>query len=245
MPDLIARTEELADDVQRQFLLAPQFRVAVRTRFPRARLRLAAAWSTVASNIGDMLFERGLETKGVLQEVAHYHPDRVWYHASGWTYLRRALGRHEVSRDDVFLDLGAGKGRVLLQAACGYRFRRVIGVEISERLSEVARANVNRSRRPLRSEVEVVTADAASYEIPDDVTVIYLYYPFVGETFQSVTRQITASLTRRPRRVRVIYALPFLEDQLLATGMFRRVRNVRIVCQGVPHHIAVYESSTG
>jgi SAM-dependent methyltransferase len=47
---------------------------------------------------------------------------------------------------DVFVDVGCGKGRVLVMAA-QFPFRRVIGVEVSPTLAAAAAANVARVRR--------------------------------------------------------------------------------------------------
>ena len=58
------------------------------------------------------------------------------------------------------------------------------------------------------------------FEIPDDMTVAYFYYPFVGETFQRVIDNIIASLDRRPRRTRLVYVLPVMEEYILETGRF-------------------------
>lgn len=118
----------------------------------------------------------------------------------------------------------------------------MIGVEISEPLNRIARANIERRRRRLAADVEIVTADAAAYEIPNDVTVVYLLYPFVGATFRRVVDNLVSSLRRNPRRLRLIYGLPTMEDEILRSGMFRLVRTVRIVNLGVPHRIAMYEA---
>ena len=137
------------------------------------------------------------------------------------------LNASDIEPDDVFLDLGAGKGRVLYQAA-RYPFRRVIGVEISPLLTVVARQNLARKRRRLRCrEIELITMDAAEYEIPDDVTVVYLYHPFIGETFAKVVERLAASLDRRSRHMRVIYASPTQEEMLLGTGLFRTLSERR------------------
>src|SRR5215218_10190886 len=64
---------------------------------------------------------------------------------SGWVALWALFGRLEVSRDDVFVDLGCGKGRVLYMAA-RRPFKRVIGIEWSERFSRIARVNLDRNR---------------------------------------------------------------------------------------------------
>jgi SAM-dependent methyltransferase len=171
------------------------------------------------------LYERGVETKECVAGIDHFHPDRVTYQPSGWRYLRRALRRRDVGPDDVFLDLGSGKGRVLCVAA-RYPFARVIGVEIAADLNAVARANLDRVRRRCR-DVELVTADAVEYEIPDDVTVVYLYHPFVGDTFRRVMGNLVASLDRAPRELRLIYALPTLAAEVEATGRFRLLRTSR------------------
>ncbi len=110
-----------------EFLLASQFEIARAGRLHAPRTKLASAWSRLTTRLGDMMFEHGIETAGHVREVSHFHPDRVWYQASGWTYLRRVLPPREVGAGDVFLDMGSGKGRVLLQAAQRYPFARVIG----------------------------------------------------------------------------------------------------------------------
>src|SRR4051794_65114 len=142
-----------------------------------------------------------LETRGEveLDEIGVSDPERRRYAPTPWLTLRRILSPREIDADDVFLDYGSGKGRIVFLAA-RYPFRRVIGVEISERLNAVARANVERNRRRLRCrDVELITADAALFVLPDDVTVVYLNDPFTGSVFQAVLRQIVASLERRPR----------------------------------------------
>jgi SAM-dependent methyltransferase len=124
----------------------------------------------------EAVMDRRVSTRGRQIELDHFEPDNVQYEPSGWSYLPRALRHIPVGPEDVFLDLGAGKGRVLYQAA-KRPFKRVIGVEIAERLASVARANLDRNRGELRcQDIEVVTSDATDYRIPDDVTVVYLFY---------------------------------------------------------------------
>jgi SAM-dependent methyltransferase len=174
------------------------------------------------------LVERALnvDTVGVieLEELDVDAAEREGYEGSGWIDLRRMLRRGEVKPDDVFLDLGSGKGRVVLLAA-RYPFAKVIGVEISEELNAIARRNLASIRIPLRCKrVELVTADVLEYEIPDEVTVLYLYNPFRGETFDRVIANLIASVDRSPRTVRVIYLNPKEHDRLMGTGRFRLER---------------------
>jgi predicted RNA methylase len=95
--------------------------------------------------------------------------------------------RHQ---DFTLIDLGAGKGRVLLVAS-GFAFKRVIGVEFARELVETARRNIER----FGCRAEVVHADAAEYKFPVDNLVVYLYHPFGSEVLRSVLgslREISA-----------------------------------------------------
>jgi len=62
------------------------------------------------------------------------------------------------------------------------------------------------------------------YQIPDDVTVVYMYNPFRGSTFDAVIAKLITSVEQRPRTVRLIYLNPKEHDRLMATGRFRLER---------------------
>ncbi|MGW4662737.1 methyltransferase domain-containing protein [Streptosporangium sandarakinum] len=180
---------------------------------------------------GRLLFERryGVRTAEVvsLEEFGLARHDRVYYSAANWRTLRRALPRDEVGERDVFVDLGSGMGRMVLEAASRYRFGKVIGVELSEQLNDIARRNLATTRLRLRCrDVELVRSDALDYRIPDDVSVVFLNNPFRGETFETVIERLVASVDRNPRRVTVIYFNPTEEEFLLGTGRFRPLRTV-------------------
>jgi SAM-dependent methyltransferase len=142
-----------------------------------------------------------------------------------WGALSRGVSTAaEVSGDDVFLDLGSGRGRMVLLAS-RYRFRRVIGVEVAEPLTAVARRNVASCRlRPHCGEIELVNADVLDYRIPDDVTVVYMFNPFRGAIFDAVVAELIASVDRRPRPLRLIYRNGRNCERLTSTGRFRLVR---------------------
>jgi hypothetical protein len=75
------------------------------------------------------------------------------------------------------------------------------------------------------------------------MTIAYFYFPFSGETFKRVMSNVVASLDRRPRRLRLIYACPKTEDEIGATGRFRRVRVSRGgLFDFLPARVSVWES---
>lgn len=195
-----------------------------------AAVRQPYAW--LRRNLGQLLFERryGVRTADFvrLEEFGLAHQDRVYYSPANWRTLRRTLPRHEVGEHDVFIDLGSGMGRMVLEAASRYPFKRVIGVELSKELNDIARENVTNTRLRLRcKDIDLVRSDVLDYEIPGDVSVVFLNNPFRGEIFAAVIERLIASVDRSPRPVTVIYFNPVEEAFLLGTGRFRHVRTVR------------------
>jgi hypothetical protein len=196
----------------------------------RGRRRLAEAAAQARGAASRVFFERGLaastQTALRLEDLGLAAPGRTGYEPSGWLWLRRALRGCRITREDVFVDFGSGLGRVVYAAARHHPFGRVIGVELSERYNEVARRNIEHARRRLRCpDVEIVTADATQWLVPDEMTYAYLFNPFKGEVFAAVLDNILASLDRRPRRLTILYANPVMGRAILDTGRFRRVRS--------------------
>jgi predicted RNA methylase len=130
-----------------------------------------------------------------------------------------------VGANDVLVDFGCGDGRVLLEAAERYPFRRVVGVEAVPELAEAARRLLERNEHLLgRCAWEIVEADVVDWEIPDDVTVAYLFDPFTGPVLDAVVAGLEESVERAPRRVRIVYVTPSELERVLRSGRVRRLR---------------------
>ncbi len=111
-------------------------------------------------------------------------------------------------REFSCVDLGCGKGRVLLVSS-DYPFRRIVGVEISPQLTAIARRNVERYQPPSRRcrDVTVENADATRFAFPDTNLLIHLYHPFEPAITTAVLTQLQASLEANPRKVVIAYLL--------------------------------------
>src|SRR5688500_9287561 len=183
-------------------------------------------------NVFDQWNERryGIHTSGELkpEELGFAGGEQYrggLYRPSSWIVLRHVFRTFPVKKDDVFVDYGSGMGRVLIFAA-QQPFKRVIGVEMSEELNRVARHNVEQNRERFTcDDVEVISADATQWAVPDDVTIAYFYCPFPPSVFDEVLRQLFASLDRRPRRLRVVYYFMSDADRrlLMETGRAREL----------------------
>jgi SAM-dependent methyltransferase len=107
-----------------------------------------------------------------------------------------------------FLDLGCGKGRVVLGAA-QYPFRCVLGVDLSAALTEVASRNVSIFPAASRKcdDVRILNVDATKIDYPDTNLLLHLYHPFDADVTAAVLRNLEASLAAKPRQVRIAYLL--------------------------------------
>jgi hypothetical protein len=154
---------------------------------------------------------RGVRTEGYF---AVYQVTFTVTGEPGYDYLptrpslvRRVLGRLPVRdlAEYTFVDMGSGKGRVLLVAA-EYPFREIRGVEFIGELHHQAVQNISRYRYPgLRcSDVESVKLDALEYVFPESKLILYLYNPFSPEVVRKVLTNLGKSLAERPRHVVVI-----------------------------------------
>jgi hypothetical protein len=152
--------------------------------------------------------------------------ENMAYERSPWLSVRGALRDLSPSPSDVFVDLGSGKGKVLLIAG-RLPYHRVVGVEIDPELSRTARRNVQRARnRLLAKEIGSATANVLEWVIPDDSSVIFLFNPFIGQTFHAMMHRIFDSYDREPRMLHIVYLYPWEHDWLLSTGR-TVVRDVR------------------
>jgi SAM-dependent methyltransferase len=111
-------------------------------------------------------------------------------------------------RDFTCVDLGCGKGRVLLVAS-EYPFQRVIGVEISSELSEIARRNAVKYQPRSRKcrDVEIQNTDATTFDLPETNILLHLYHPFDPEVTAAVLARLDESVAAKPRRIAVGYLL--------------------------------------
>jgi hypothetical protein len=110
-------------------------------------------------------------------------------------------------RDFAFVDLGSGKGKVLMLAA-RYPFRRVLGVELWEDLHRIALANLASCRNGECARIESVLMDAADFAVPEEPLVLYFFNPFPAEVLARVLANLRESLTRAPRRVYLLFYAP-------------------------------------
>ncbi len=161
---------------------------------------------------------RGLDLKYAgLEEIGLSEHRALFYADSGGPALERVLNSLSIAPADDALDIGCGKGGAILTFA-QYPFRRVDGVELSERLIAVARENL---RRMGTKRSTIYHCDAAVFPDYARYTFLYMFHPFPEEVIAETMRRIADSIEARLRKVTLIYNNPVAHSTVVAAG-FRK-----------------------
>ena len=165
--------------------------------------------------------------------AGHYHPSHP-------RSARRILGMLPL-RDYsqyTFIDLGSGKGLMLLLAA-EYPYAAIRGVEFSRKLHEVADRNIAtyRNSRQRCFDIKSVNVDARDYEFPATPLVLYLFNPFRHELLARVLRNLDNSLAASPRDALIVYM--YALDSYLFDGL----RHIKPVPLDLVEGSRVYRSA--
>jgi SAM-dependent methyltransferase len=136
--------------------------------------------------------------------------------------FRKLLHTLQLPRDGVFVDLGSGKGRVLMLAA-EYGFRKIIGVEFSSQLNAIAHDNIAvfQEKQHLDSDIEIIESDVVNYEIEPDQIVFFMFNPFYTIIIETLLEKIARSLEKHPRKVWLIYQYPECRPAIDDYGVFK------------------------
>jgi predicted RNA methylase len=126
----------------------------------------------------------------------------------------------------TFIDMGSGKGRVLLMAAM-YPFHQIMGVEVQPDLHAIAERNIEMFEMPGRqcAAIESVCLDAREFEFPETPLFVYLFNPFPDYVLRNVLENLGRSLTIHPRKAYVAYNAPY--EQHAFAGLDWLVRIVQ------------------
>lgn len=81
---------------------------------------------------------------------------------------------------DLFIDVGCGKGRVLIYYQ--HLFKELIGIEFSKKLLSIAAINIKKIGS---KNIKLIHSDASIYKIPLKPAIIYIFNPFGAEILKN------------------------------------------------------------
>jgi SAM-dependent methyltransferase len=167
---------------------------------------------------------------------AERHAEALYYSPAVEPVVHRLIRSLPIAtRDFTFIDVGSGKGRVVLLASM-YAFDRVIGIELSPVTARIAEENValfQSSAADLQqcADIAVQREDALGFDIPDTNLVFFLFNPFQGSILSGFVQRVEEFVMGHPdRRVLIAYLNPAAAQPLLgASPYFREIANVRLL----------------
>jgi hypothetical protein len=185
-----------------------------RTAWDQLRYALRGVLSRRVSKYvpSDFDLEHGVDTSGIVRisemEIgSSNYIHGVFYKASSPKVVSAIFQRLNLSWERFhFIDIGSGKGLVLMVAA-GYPFRRVSGVEFAADLHRIAEANIAKfaANRKLNMPIRSVCADAAEFEFPSEPLLLYFYEPFALPVVRQVLKNLENSYIEHRREIIIIY----------------------------------------
>jgi SAM-dependent methyltransferase len=127
-------------------------------------------------------------------------------------------------REFTFIDIGSGKGRVLLMAA-DYPFQRILGIELLPELHRVAKENLAKYKSDSQQcfTIDCIQGDASELIFPAEPTVLYLFNPLPECALAKMITNLEQSLRQHPRPVFVLYHNPLLERVLTQSGPIKKI----------------------
>jgi SAM-dependent methyltransferase len=149
---------------------------------------------------------------------------RPYFATEPWLFEQIMRAIPEDYSQFTFIDLGSGKGRVLLMAS-DYPFQRIVGVEFMPELHRAAQKNIDgySSTRQQCRQIEAVCMDARDFQFPAEPLVVYLFNPFAEAAFAQVLENLRRSVEHAQRPLYIAYRFTEFETLLAQSSWLERV----------------------
>ena len=146
------------------------------------------------------------------------------YQAALTISLRKIIRKLRIAQDNVIVDLGCGKGKVLLVAS-EFGYREIRGLELSPVLCDIAASNcaIYKDKTGTETNFVIINSDVRDYTIKEDEKVFFLFNPFDASVLEHVLGNIKESLERQSREIWIIYCHPVQRNAIDKNRDFHKV----------------------
>jgi hypothetical protein len=151
----------------------------------------------------------------------------------------------------TFVDIGSGKGRVLVLAAM-QGFDTIMGIEFAPLISQIARQNLVHISQVKRFKWSILNADATTVDLPSDVPLlIYCFNPFKAEIWEKFILVLLKARDANKNPVCLILSGTIPETLSDAAAVITRSARFKERAQGVtpffmdayaPYHYRIFDS---
>ena len=156
-------------------------------------------------NQNETQWDKLLKIKTTGRDDSRSDQYRYPYEPTQYCVLERLANNGLITKKNVLLDYGTGKGRVCFYLSYQTRCRS-IGVEYDERIFESAEANREHAVSGRKVSFELTSAE--KYTVPSEVDRCYFFNPFSVEILRKVLAGIYESYYEKPREILLMFYYP-------------------------------------
>jgi len=141
------------------------------------------------------------------------------YEAVSFYMLEQLFGAfRKISNQTSVIDLGCGKGRMMLVAP-HFCFDNINGIDFAKELCEQAVANMQRKEKQFPNiDWKVLNQNVEDYAIHANDSVFFMFNPFSSAVLKKFLHNLDVSCHQFPRTTYFIYASPQHQQLLLDNG---------------------------
>jgi len=143
--------------------------------------------------------DTGYYNENISQNI---YGDSVRYEPTSYAVIQSVIEYLKFDKDDVFIDYGCGKGRIISSIAT-QKLKKIIGIELDETMINIAQKNI-RNLKFKNTPVELFNIDSINFN-PIEGNIFFMFNPFGEKTLNIVLNNINNSLRINPRSIRIVY----------------------------------------
>lgn len=185
---------------------------ALKRCFWHIRSCILSCSDEMATTINGYLGDRklGIDTSYSNDRITQsMNGDAQKYEPTKYATLKTLPNYLKISENDVFVDYGCGKGRVVFFIAT-QTLKKVIGVDLDKKMIDIAKNNL-KNFTAKNSPIEILNLEATKLD-PSEGTIFFLFNPFGENTLKAVIDNIKKSSIANPRRIRIVYHEPLYQS---------------------------------
>ena len=161
----------------------------------------------------DMARWEELDEIGINPDIGNrYMPTRL-------KRIKQIMKSFDIKPTDSIIDIGCGKGQAL-RGFSRYPFKRIAGVELSERLYLIAKNNMR--VLGLNKRVEIFNTNAIDFDQYGNFNYFYIFNTFPSEIMKKVITVIESYVDAEEKTI--IYFNPICHDDIIANGIFKEIQ---------------------
>ena len=156
-------------------------------------------------NFDEFLIDAKLHIDTMGRDDKYSDTYRYPYEPTTYAVLERIAESGYITKDDLLIDYGSGKGRVPIyfndKVGCS-----AIGIEMMEEFFDAAEKNRENYRK--KNEVSFVKTTAEVFSVPEDATCFFFFNPFSIEILKCVMSRLLDSYYEHARIMRLFFYYP-------------------------------------